>query len=149
MVKTAKIFDRSLIKGLAIVGLTGLVLQAWVNREVPIAFIDEYYHLRMTEQYLVDLDFLHYDSRITTPPGLYILGFIFGVLIQIPHLLATGTFIKYEGPIVGEERAAEGKYAPSPGILKIRYLNSVTLPMVCFFLLYKIFSFKKSKDALG
>jgi len=147
--KKVKTLDRSLYKGLAIVGLTGLAVQAWVNREVPIAFIDEYYHLRMTEQYLVDLDFLHYDSKITTPPGLYILGFIFGVLIQIPHLLFTGTFIKYEGPIVGEERAAKGKYAPSPGMLYIRYLNSVALPLVCFVLLYKIFSFKKSKNALG
>ena len=147
--KTVKTLDRSLYKGLAIVGLTGLAVQAWVNREVAIAFIDEYYHLRMTEQYLVDLDFLHYDSRITTLPGLYILGFIFGILIQIPHLLFTGSFIKYQGPIVGEERAAEGKYAPSPGMLYIRYLNSVALPLVCFVLLYKIFSFKKSKNALG
>jgi hypothetical protein len=46
-----------------IVVLTGIVLQTWVNWEVSIAFVDEYFHLRITEQYLVDLDFLHYDSR--------------------------------------------------------------------------------------
>jgi len=79
--KTEGSLDRSLYKGLAIVALTGIVLQTWVNREVSIAYVDEYFHLRITEQYLVDLDFLHYDSCITTPPGVYILGFIFGVMI--------------------------------------------------------------------
>ena len=81
MMKTAGFLDGQLYKGLAIVALTGIVLQTWVNREVSVPFLDEYYHLRITEQYLVDLDILHYDSFITTPPGLYILGFIFGVMI--------------------------------------------------------------------
>ena len=62
-------------------GLTGVILQTWVNREVTIAYVDEFFHLRITEQYLADWDILHYDTNITTPPGLYFLGFIFGALI--------------------------------------------------------------------
>ena len=101
--------------------------------------MDEYFHLQITENYLADLDFIHYHMGITTPPGLYFLGFIFGVLIQPIHLLFTGSFIVYQGKYIGEDRDNNGKYEPTPGMLNVRYLNSVALPMICFYIMYKIF----------
>ena len=114
--------------------VTGFISQYAVNQVQTSAYMDEYYHLQITENYLADLDFIHYNHAITTPPGLYIMGFIFGVLIQPIHLVLTGSFIKYQGPNFGDLRCVEGKYDPTPGILNVRYLNSVALPMICFYL---------------
>ena len=37
----------------------------------------------MTEQYLVKRDFFTWDPKITTPPGLYLIGFVFGELVKL------------------------------------------------------------------
>ena len=53
-------------------------IQRWVNSKVKERYIDEYFHLSMTEHYTVHGNFSHWDPKITTPPGLYLLGLIFG-----------------------------------------------------------------------
>lgn len=108
------------------------------------AYVDEHFHLQITENYLADFDFVHYHLGITTPPGLYFMGFIFGILIQPIHLVLTGSWIKYQGPNFGEMRDIDGGYQPTPGMLNIRYLNSVALPMICYYLVYNIFKNKGS-----
>lgn len=60
-----------------------LVLTIYTSRKtIPFKFIDEIFHITMTEQYL-DGDWTTWDPKITTPPGLYILGYFQGKLGSI------------------------------------------------------------------
>ena len=45
-------------------------------------YIDEIFHLRQCQTYC-QYNFHHWDNKITTPPGLYILGFIYSEGIKI------------------------------------------------------------------
>lgn len=45
-------------------------------------YIDEIFHLRQCQKYC-QYNFHHWDNKITTPPGLYILGFIYSEGIKI------------------------------------------------------------------
>ncbi|KAK6205376.1 glucosyltransferase [Scheffersomyces amazonensis] len=45
-------------------------------------YIDEIFHLRQCQKYL-DYKFYEWDDKITTPPGLYLLGFIYSKVIEI------------------------------------------------------------------
>lgn len=52
-----------------------------VHENVPIPFIDERFHLRQCATYCA-LKFSEWDNKITTPPGLYLLGFIYSKLLE-------------------------------------------------------------------
>ncbi len=45
-------------------------------------YIDEHFHLRMTQKYIVEHNFTYWDEKITTPPGLYIFGYLFAILFK-------------------------------------------------------------------
>ena len=77
---------------LLLIPLIALAIQYWVNEHVQETYIDEYFHLGMTQKYLVEQNFTYWDPKITTPPGLYFLGYSFGKLIEqlIP--------VDFEGP---------------------------------------------------
>jgi alpha-1,2-glucosyltransferase len=63
--------------------LISLVIQGAVNRAVKEPYIDEYFHLGMTQKYLVEKNFTYWDEKVTTPPGLYIFGYIFGKSLEV------------------------------------------------------------------
>lgn len=44
-----------------------------VHARIPLPFIDEFFHLRQAQAYCAE-DYFAWDPKITTPPGLYILG---------------------------------------------------------------------------
>lgn len=75
--------------------MLGFCVQYWVNNSVKESYIDEYFHLGMTEKYLNHLDFLTWDPKITTPPGLYYLGFIFGNVLSIFGFYEDATSLRY------------------------------------------------------
>lgn len=50
-----------------------------VSSAVPSPFMDEVFHVPQTQQYCAG-NWGHWDSKITTPPGLYLIGYIFGKL---------------------------------------------------------------------
>lgn len=52
-----------------------------VNRIVPNPYIDEIFHLRQCQTYC-EYKFTQWDDKVTTPPGLYIIGFIYSKLIE-------------------------------------------------------------------
>jgi asparagine N-glycosylation enzyme membrane subunit Stt3 len=58
------------------------VIQHWINQSVKERYIDEYFHIRMTEKYLKEHNFTYWDPKITTPPGLYLKGYSFGKALQ-------------------------------------------------------------------
>jgi len=47
-----------------------------VNEYVPWPYMDEIFHVPQTLQYISERDFSTWDPKITTPPGLYYLGFV-------------------------------------------------------------------------
>ena len=47
----------------------------------------------MTRQYLVERDFVKWDDKITTPPGIYVIGMIFGDMLK---MCGISDFIKDE-----------------------------------------------------
>lgn len=53
-----------------------------VHDHVPLPFIDERFHLRQCSTYCA-LKFSEWDNKITTPPGLYILGFIYSRILGL------------------------------------------------------------------
>ncbi|CDR39164.1 CYFA0S03e00364g1_1 [Cyberlindnera fabianii] len=63
------------------------VFLAWAETRyyVPGVFIDERFHVPMVQQYLAG-DFFAWDSKITTPPGTYIIGYLWSKTIQLLHL---------------------------------------------------------------
>lgn len=61
----------------AVFGLFLAITYYLVKLKVQTPFIDEIFHLRQCGKYC-DLQFYEWDNKITTPPGLYILGFIYG-----------------------------------------------------------------------
>ncbi|KAK6463070.1 glucosyltransferase [Scheffersomyces coipomensis] len=52
-----------------------------VAKVVKDPFIDEIFHLRQCQKYL-DYKFHEWDNKITTPPGLYLLGFAYDKVLQ-------------------------------------------------------------------
>ena len=75
--------------------LLSFFVQRWVNNAVKESYIDEYFHLGMTERYLIQHDFLSWDPKITTPPGLYYLGFVFGKVLSALGLYADAASLRY------------------------------------------------------
>ncbi|CCH41447.1 Alpha-1,2 glucosyltransferase ALG10 [Wickerhamomyces ciferrii] len=66
---------------LSFVGLTITISKKYVTEP----FIDEIFHIPQTIQYF-NGDFKTWDPKITTPPGLYYLGYIWSKFIQLTHL---------------------------------------------------------------
>ncbi|KAI2795616.1 glucosyltransferase [Blomia tropicalis] len=52
-----------------------LVLFITVNRIQPTSFIDELFHIPQAQQYCQKDDFISWDPKLTTPPGLYIVSY--------------------------------------------------------------------------
>lgn len=57
-----------------------------VNRSVPEPYLDEFFHARQARAYCAG-QFETWDSKITTPPGLYILSYLFA---KTKHLISKG-----------------------------------------------------------
>lgn len=47
-----------------------------VTYYLPIPYMDEFFHVRQTLQYVETLNFHDWDPKITTPPGLYAIAFV-------------------------------------------------------------------------
>lgn len=64
-----------------------LALATWafdaVNRFVPDVYMDELFHVRQTQTYC-DGHFDEWDPKITTPPGLYYLGWAYSRALKLP-----------------------------------------------------------------
>lgn len=52
-----------------------------VHTRIPLPFIDEFFHLRQAQVYCAG-DFSVWDPKITTPPGLYIIGTVWARLLN-------------------------------------------------------------------
>lgn len=52
-----------------------------IHDYVPLPFIDERFHLSQCSTYCA-FKFFEWDNKITTPPGLYVLGFIYSQLLR-------------------------------------------------------------------
>lgn len=63
------------------VGFTVFVFQN-IKNTIPEPYIDEIFHLRQCQTYC-DYKFTQWDDKITTPPGLYIIGFVYSKLIEL------------------------------------------------------------------
>ncbi|SCV00023.1 LAMI_0G02366g1_1 [Lachancea mirantina] len=59
----------------AVAIITSIVFYRFNKNVVPFAFIDEVFHLGQTVQY-INGNWKSWDPKITTPPGLYVLGWI-------------------------------------------------------------------------
>ncbi|ODQ66631.1 hypothetical protein NADFUDRAFT_57500 [Nadsonia fulvescens var. elongata DSM 6958] len=55
-----------------------------VNVKVQMPYIDEIFHIPQTQRYC-DEDYYSWDPKITTPPGLYLLGVLYSKLISSLH----------------------------------------------------------------
>lgn len=53
----------------------------YVHNDVRYPFIDEYFHINQCKHYCQH-DFYSWDTKITTPPGLYILGTVYNHLLR-------------------------------------------------------------------
>ena len=53
-----------------------------IKNTIPEPYIDEIFHLRQCQTYC-DYKFTQWDDKITTPPGLYIIGFVYSKLIEL------------------------------------------------------------------
>ncbi|ODV66454.1 hypothetical protein HYPBUDRAFT_110443 [Hyphopichia burtonii NRRL Y-1933] len=62
--------------------LTSAIIYRLVALRVTEPFIDEIFHLRQCQTYC-DYRFDEWDNKITTPPGLYLLGFAYTNLIRV------------------------------------------------------------------
>ncbi|KAH3664410.1 hypothetical protein WICMUC_005795 [Wickerhamomyces mucosus] len=72
--------------GLPIIALVFIISSIYIsNNYLKDKFIDEIFHVSMVEQYFKG-DFKTWDSKITTPPGLYYLGYVWAKLIQLLHI---------------------------------------------------------------
>lgn len=58
-----------------------IFIRKQVSTKVQNPFIDEIFHLRQCSKYC-DYQFHDWDPKITTPPGLYIMGFIYGKSLE-------------------------------------------------------------------
>ncbi|RCK57827.1 Dol-P-Glc:Glc(2)Man(9)GlcNAc(2)-PP-Dol alpha-1,2-glucosyltransferase [Candida viswanathii] len=63
------------------VGFSLFVFQK-VKEIAPEPYIDEIFHLRQCQAYC-DYKFTQWDDKITTPPGLYTIGFVYSKLIEL------------------------------------------------------------------
>jgi hypothetical protein len=119
----------SFIGGMSVVTFSCYLIQRWFNAEVKERAMDEMAHLNMTEQYIVERDFSRYASAITTPPGLYYVGMIYGWGLQF---------------LSGNPSLWENKQ----DINNLRYLNSMFIGTANLYLLWKIFKAKGSGDSV-
>ena len=92
---------------ISLFALLAFYIQYLVNFKVKERYIDEYFHLSMTEQYLVYNNFTHWDPKITTPPGLYLLGYLYGIIFQTVNHVFTGEHFNFNGE----------------NVITLRYLN--------------------------
>lgn len=129
MTSTSLIFTLAL----SICLVSAFLIQYYLNEHAKERYIDEYFHLKMTEQYFVQGNYKDWDPQITTPPGLYYIAVVFGYIVR-------GVF--------GLEMKGEEEVNTT-----MRYLNSVVIGTLNMLILYKIFKFKfqnkdeaKSKD---
>lgn len=71
----------SILKLLLIINIPSIIILLLVNKYVPEVYMDEYFHFAQFEQYH-EGNYQVWDSKITTPPGLYHLqvglSFLFG-----------------------------------------------------------------------
>lgn len=63
--------------------LLSFKVQNYINQSVKERYIDEYFHLGQTESYLIYHNYSYWNPKITTPPGLYILGTLLGHIINV------------------------------------------------------------------
>jgi alpha-1,2-glucosyltransferase len=52
-----------------------------INKTVDYAYMDEPFHIRQTQRYC-NYDFMSWDPKITTPPGLYLVTLVYVKLLQ-------------------------------------------------------------------
>ncbi|KAI5952544.1 ALG10 [Candida jiufengensis] len=84
IVQSSKSYQRLLlIKYLCTIAFLILVSYVFFEtiKQVKKPFIDEIFHLRQCQTYCAH-KFSHWDNKITTPPGLYILGFIYSSFLS-------------------------------------------------------------------
>jgi len=62
---------------------TSFAIQHYLNSKVKERYIDEQFHLKMSEQYIVQGNFKDWDPAITTPPGLYWSAYIYAVGLKL------------------------------------------------------------------
>lgn len=67
-----------------------------VSEKVDYQFIDELFHFRQFRHYLMG-NWGHWDPKITTPPGLYILTWFYAQLPWVDGTLSDARFINYIG----------------------------------------------------
>ncbi|EGW31427.1 uncharacterized protein SPAPADRAFT_56279 [Spathaspora passalidarum NRRL Y-27907] len=70
-----------LIPSYVYIGIKSVFVRHLVSTEVQQPFIDEIFHLRQCQVYC-NYNFTHWDNKITTPPGLYLLGFVYSKSLQ-------------------------------------------------------------------
>lgn len=78
-----RLLKQSLVKGVCTIGFIScsVYIHHLVKLNVKQPFIDEIFHLRQTHTYCQGL-WREWDSKITTPPGLYILGVAYGRTLE-------------------------------------------------------------------
>lgn len=65
----------------SVILLVVLLIQHWLNHFVTERYMDEWFHMLITQKYLVENVYNYYAPEITTPPGLYIVGAIYGYIL--------------------------------------------------------------------
>lgn len=66
-----------------------------INAVVPDPYMDEIFHVPQAKAYCLN-DFSHYDPKLTTPPGLYLISFLFhqiGLPCDILYLRYVNLFV--------------------------------------------------------
>ncbi|GME80593.1 unnamed protein product [Ambrosiozyma monospora] len=69
------------------------------NFVVDYPFIDEIFHYPQTQAYCAG-NFTHWDPKITTPPGLYLVGYLYTKLTNLPCSLEDLRFVNFIGGLV-------------------------------------------------
>ena len=69
----------SILKLLIILNIPSLIILYLVNSRVPLPYMDEYFHYNQFKHYF-EGDYLSWDPKITTPPGLYYIQNLFSLL---------------------------------------------------------------------
>ncbi|PVV02849.1 hypothetical protein BB560_002688 [Smittium megazygosporum] len=67
----------------AVFSALGLIVLLKTNKQVPLPYMDEIFHVSQVQAYCKG-NFSHWDPKLTTPPGLYIVSLLFA---KVSHLL--------------------------------------------------------------